>query len=309
MTVNNPLSAYNIVYFGSLGVMSYTTLAELLKRGVNIVNVVIPGAEPGTTSTNTLTRIPIVQTPAHDTVEMLALEHNIPVTYVHELDSLEVYSAISKYSPHFIFVACFPYILPAALWRIPQLACINLHPSLLPAYRGPYPLFWQLQRGEPHMGVTLHLVNDTIDGGDIILQREIHIKHGMRERAINTTFGEAGARLFVDAIKLYKNARVQATPQAPTSATYMSTPKLEDFQLKPHWPAVQAFNFMRGTEEWHAPYYVHVGNTEIRLDSAIAYTPVGKLEEDYLIEDHYVNIRFAHGVLQAYSKIPLLTGN
>jgi methionyl-tRNA formyltransferase len=295
---------YRVVFFGSTGVLSYAALAELLKRKVNVVNIVAPGTAPDNLSKDSLTRIPLIQTPKHDTIELLALEHGIPVTYVQQLDKLDAFTHIQEYAPDFIFIACFPFILPKALWQLPKIACVNLHPSLLPTYRGPQPLFWQLKKAEPHTGVTLHLVNDVIDGGDIILQKEVALKPGMRDRAINNLLGQYGGRLFAEAIRLYHAKRVKPRKQGAMLATYMSAPKDEDFELSTHWTAQHAFNFMRGTEDFGKPYFVQVGDRRLRLDSAIAYSPVGALQDAYRIEDHYVTLRFAHGVLQTYSKNP-----
>lgn len=296
-----PLSSYNIVFFGSLGVMSYAALQTLLKRKIPIATVVIPGVKPEDSMRQNLGNIPVIQAPNHDTVELLALEHNIPVTYVSRLDDLASYASFSKYEPHFILVACFPYILPQKIWQLPKVASFNIHPSLLPKYRGPNPVFWQLKNAEPHTGVTLHLVNDLVDGGDVVLQKEIIFNNGIRDRTINSIAGEQGAKLFLEALRNYRQKVLEATPQDPVAASYMGSPKTEDFELHTTWSAQHAFNFMRGTEDWKIPYSVKIGGKLFRLDSAIAYSPSGSMEEDFRIDDHLVFIRFAHGVLQAYS--------
>jgi len=300
-----PVSSYRIVFLGSLGVMSYATLRALLKRKVPIVSVVIPGIKPEDTLSNRLADIPVIQTPKHNTIELLALEYNIPITYVNRLDDLESYSQISKYNPHFILVSCFPYILPQKIWQLASVASLNVHPSLLPKYRGPNPIFWQLKNGETHTGVTLHMINDLVDGGDIILQHDITFKNGIRDRSIHAMIGEQAAKMFIESLRLYRQNAVEPKPQDPAGASYMGVPSEEDFVLPLRWSAQHAFNFMRGTEDWKMPYTVHSGGKNIRLDSAIAYSPTGALEEDHRIDGHFVFIRFAQGVLQAYSNNPL----
>jgi methionyl-tRNA formyltransferase len=296
-----PPSSYRIVFFGSLGVMSYATLRTLLRRKVPIATVVIPGINPENTSSKSLANIPVVQTPKHDTIELLALKYGIPITYINRLDDLESYSNISKYDPHFILVSCFPYILPQKIWRLANVASLNVHPSLLPKYRGPQPIFWQLKNGETQTGVTLHMLTDLVDGGDVVLQRNISFKNGARDRAIHAMAGEQGARMFVEYLRLYRQNATEARPQDPASATYNGVPKEEDFELPLRWSAQHAFNFMRGTEDWKTPYSVYCGGTNIRLQSAIAYSPATAMGEDYRIDEHFVYIRFAQGLLQAYS--------
>lgn len=305
-TATLPSSAYKIVFFGSLSVMSYAVLNYFLRRKLSIANVVIPGIKPGETQEHKLANIPIISAPEHYTIELLALEHNIPITYVNNLEDMETYSAISKYEPHFIFVACFPYILPEKIWRMPKVASLNLHPSLLPKYRGPDPIFWQLHRGEVRTGVTIHKVNNLVDGGDIILQKDLRYKNGLRDRAIKSLLGEQGAKLFIEALRLYVRECVEAKPQDPAAASYMGQAKTSDFELHINWSAQHAFNFMRGTEDWNMPYTVQIGGKNLLLESAIAYSPAGKMEEDYRIDGNIVFIRFAQGLLQAYSTNPLI---
>lgn len=302
--INTPVSSYRIVFFGSLGVMSYGALQTLLKRKIPIAAVVIPGVKPENTLHNRLGDIPVVQTPKHDTIELLALEHYIPVTYVSRLDDLESYSNISKYNPHFILTACFPYILPEKIWRLASIASLNIHPSLLPKYRGPNPIFWQLKNGETRTGVTLHLIDNLVDGGDIVLQRQITFKNGVRDRAIHLLAGEQGAKMFMETLRLYRQNAIECKPQDPAAASYMGAPTEEEFNLPIRWSAQHAFNFMRGTEDWKTPYNVRTGGRQIRLESAIAYSPTGTMEEDCQIDTPYVFIRFAQGVLQAYSNNP-----
>jgi hypothetical protein len=85
----------------------------------------------------------------------------------------------------------------------------------------------------------------------------------------------------------------------------MAAPRPEDFTMSLNWSAQHAFNFMRGTEDWGYPYWVEIDSKRVRLDSAIAYSPVGALNGAYDIDGHYVKVRFAHGVLQAFSADPL----
>lgn len=299
---NTPLSSYKILFFGSLGVMSYATLLPLLRRRIPIAAVVIPGIKPEDGITGSFSGIPVAQPPKHNTIELLALEYNIPIVYVTRLDDLESYSQLSKYEPHFIWASCFPFILPEKIWKLAKIASINLHPSMLPKYRGPNPLFWQLMRGESRTGVTLHLINDLVDGGDILLQKDVPLKNGVRDRGISAIMGEQGARLFIETLRLYQKKVLSAVPQDPAAATYMGSPKSEDFELHTTWSAQHAFNFMRGTESWKMPYAVHTGGKTLRLESALAYSPAGAMEDDYKVEDQRVYVRFAQGVLQAYSR-------
>ena len=285
--------------FGTLGVFSHAVLQQLLKHKLHISCVVIPGPEPFKMPIETMINIPVVQQPQHDTIEILALKHDIPLNYIHDINSPEAHAGLAAYNADFILIACFPYILPQPLRSLPKLACLNLHPSLLPAYRGPTPLFWQLKDGVPVFGVTLHQVSQKIDSGNIILQEQIHLRDGMRGRAIDTALGELGARLFIEALRLYGKRSVVPKIQDASQASYFPVPGVKDFELSTQWNARHAFNFMRGTNEWQQPYRISLDNQDFYLVNPIAYSPTGTIRETYQVQDGVITIRFAQGLLQA----------
>ena len=140
---NSPKPAQQrVLFLGMPDVFSHAVLEPLLNRGVNIVGVVMPGSEPNSELQN-IGGIPIVQNANHSTIEKLALEFHKPVSYVQDISSSQFKDEVEQYKPDYILVACFPSKLPPHIWQVAKIACLNLHPSLLPAYRGPYPVYWQ----------------------------------------------------------------------------------------------------------------------------------------------------------------------
>ena len=99
----------------------------------------------------------------------------------------------------FFLVACWPYLICESLVRAARKAALNLHPSLLPAYRGPDPLGDQLAAGDPDFGVTLHLLNQDFDRGDVIAQARIDNGDPADRASLEQRCAERGAGLFVDA--------------------------------------------------------------------------------------------------------------
>src|SRR6266481_1893913 len=77
--------------------------------------------------------------------------------------------------PDLIFTTGFSWKLPPELLALPRLGCVNTHPSLLPRYRGPNPLFWQFMNGETQGGLTMHRMDVDFDTGPILVQRAIEI--------------------------------------------------------------------------------------------------------------------------------------
>jgi methionyl-tRNA formyltransferase len=297
-TGNKP-AQHRVIFFGTHGTYSYSVLLPLIERGVNIVNIVIPGDIPNQ-DIGEIGGIPIVQNTNHVTIEQLALEHHIPVTYVQDINSRETLYKLEKLKPDYIFVACFPWKIPPGIFHLPKIAALNSHPSMLPAYRGPQPVFWQLRQGEAKTGVSLHLINDEIDAGDIILQTEVPLRPGMRGRAIDAKLGEFAAKLFLEALRLYQLNNINPQEQSWIQASYNPEPKFEDFELSTRWSARQAFMFMRGTEEWGRTYRLKIENTNIVLKTAMAYSPSGRITKPYLLEDNYITVQFSPGLVNAY---------
>ena len=288
-----------VLFFGMPDNFSYAVLAPLLTRGINLAGVVMPGVQPHEELQN-IGGIPIVQSPNHDTIENLALEHHKPVIYVQNISSEKFRDEISRLKPDYILMACFPYKLPPDIWQLPRIACLNLHPSLLPAYRGPYPVFWQLKNGELKTGVTLHLVSEEIDAGDIVLQTEVPLRAGLRGRAIDSRLGEFGAKLFLEALRLYQLNNINIQPQSWIQASYMPGPKFEDFEILSNWSARRAFSFIRGTEEWNRPYQINIAGKSVQIKTAMAYSPSGTIRKPYELDDNYITMQFSPGLVNAY---------
>jgi len=290
---------HRVVFFGTNSVLTHAVMEVLVGRGVNIVAVVIPGSRPDT-ELESIGGIPIVQNTNYSTAEKLALERHIPINYVQDSNLKQLSFELKKYQPDYLLVACFPFKLPPSVWQLPKIAALNLHPSMLPAYRGPQPIFWQLKNGEVKTGITLHLLNDEFDAGDVVIQSEVALRPGMRGRAIETKLGEFGARLFLEALRLYQLNNVNIQPQGWVQATYMPEPKYEDFEISTRWSARRAFMFMRGTEEWGRSYQVKLGDTNVLLKTAMAYSPSGRISKAYELQDNYITMQFSPGLVNAY---------
>ncbi|HEX6776817.1 MAG TPA: formyltransferase family protein, partial [Ktedonobacterales bacterium] len=101
------------------------------------------------------------------TVASLPPDQDVLVTnHVNRLPAM-----LAGLEPDLIVVTGFPWKLPPALLAMPKLGCINFHPALLPRYRGPNPLFWQLMNGEPETGLTVPRMEPEFDTGPILAQR------------------------------------------------------------------------------------------------------------------------------------------
>jgi methionyl-tRNA formyltransferase len=287
------------------GQFSIAPLDRLLKAGAKVGAVVVPGdracpeplprrLEPTTAGPSDL---PIIGPDLDHNIVQLAWHRGIPVWEVGLLSEASTLELIAALQPELIVVACFPHIFPAALLQLPRYGCLNLHPSLLPAYRGPAPLFWLARQNERHTGVTLHRLDEGLDTGDIVAQTGFDRLEGMSEAGLEQRCARLGADLLLGAVEQLKHGSLRHVPQPEVGASYFPWPSASDLVIPTHWPAQRAFNFLRGAENW--PLIIQIGDTQFRIRVAISYAFDQQLEQPYLLLGDELWVQFRPGVLRA----------
>jgi len=145
---------------------------------------------------------------------LLMLAQDIEITYAPELQQAECATLIRQRQIDFLLVACWPYLIEARLLESAGKATLNLHPSLLPQFRGPNPLKQQLATGDSCFGTTLHLLDQRFDHGDIISQAQLSGSlPPHRQPALEQLCARRGVELFIDAVDRYPdwNPKAQTT--------------------------------------------------------------------------------------------------
>ena len=124
-----------------------------------------------------------------------------------------------------VLVCCsFSQIMRAGILATAKSAAINIHPSLLPRYRGPLPSFWALNYGEEFSGVSFHLMQRGIDTGDIVKQFSLPIESGWDEDELNRQLFALAAENAVDVLQGFAEGRYQPYPQNESESSYYSFP-------------------------------------------------------------------------------------
>lgn len=294
-----------LVFMGMGGPLSSVPLQQLLQAGYAFQAVIIAAARPGIAwrqlprPAGTGKALPLAASaPSDPGIVQLAWKHDIPLFETSDLGAGQALEAFGRLAPHAVLVSCFAYRVPPRLLRLPQHGFLNLHPSLLPAYRGPFPLFWQLRDGLRELGVTVHRMDEALDEGPIALQTTVRLEDGLSGTEIDRRLGQAGGRLFSSALQALASDALIFNPQeGPRS--YQGRPQDEDFALDRRWPARRAFNFMRGTAEWARPYLLDIGDRRLRLRRALAYDPGGAQPQAVIQSPDSLSIQFRPGILRA----------
>lgn len=287
---------YRVLFFGGAGTFSRTVLEQLIRTDICIVGVVGYGYGPQADPPECF--IPVAR-PSPGSIMSVAASHQLPTVFVPRFDDPRTLRRLAAYSPDFILSACFPRFLPEIVRRLPRVECLNLHPSMLPAYRGPTPVFWQLRNGECNTGVSLHVVGEMIDAGDVVLQRPLKLADGIGNNEIGKQLGTVGASLFMESLELYCRDQVVPVRQDPASASYFASPGAVDFSLSTKWPARRAFNFIRGTTQWGKEYRVVAGDQVFLTHAAKDYQEFGELGSGPKDTGEFIFIQFTPGILCA----------
>jgi methionyl-tRNA formyltransferase len=297
-----------VMFFGTYGDLSLRPLAALLDDGFPLCAVVVPRPrDPSSANdgaqirrlepTALLQTLPLLDAPAAANIVHLAWEQGIPVLEVERLRDPACRAALEPFRPDVLCVSCFPQILPASLVEWPRLGGLNVHPSLLPAYRGPAPLFWHFRNGEEHAGVTIHIMDPGVDSGDILLQETFPIPEGITGPALTRDCARRGARLLVEALRGVAGRTLAASKQ-PAGGSCYSWPKAVDLEAPTTRSARWAFNFIRGVSAWGAVTIFAEGHRLV-VREALGYTETGTLGRAYERSDTArARIQFAPGILE-----------
>ena len=155
-------------------------------------------------------------------IKELALDHSIPVMQPESAREKSFLEALAAVEPDVIVVMAYGQILPQALLDIPSLACINLHASLLPKYRGAACIQAAIDAGDSHTGITVMHVVKALDAGDIILKLETPIGQNETGGELHDRLAEIAPEALRQVLGQLASGDAARTPQDPDQVSYIS---------------------------------------------------------------------------------------
>ncbi len=183
-------------------------------------------------------------------VKALALEHHVAILQPASLRPAAVVDALAAYRPEIIVVVAYGNLLPRAVLRLPPYGCINLHASLLPAYRGAAPVHWALIHGETITGYTIMQMDEHLDTGPMLWREACPIAPEDDAQSLGARLAEAGARGMIDVLAALEEGTLTAQPQPDTGASYAPKLTRDLSRLNWHQPAVTLHNLVCGLVPW-----------------------------------------------------------
>ncbi|MFZ5592101.1 MAG: methionyl-tRNA formyltransferase [Bacillota bacterium] len=183
-------------------------------------------------------------------LKVLAEELGVPVCQPEKIQGQDFAGYLAGYEPDVIVVVAYGRILPASILHLPPRGCINVHASLLPAYRGAAPIHRAIMNGESRTGVTTMLMNEGMDTGDILLQEEEPIGDEDNVAALHDRLAHKGARLLVRTLDELMAGTLQGIPQDNSQATYAPPLRRDDELIDWQRPVRDIYNRVRGLDPW-----------------------------------------------------------
>jgi methionyl-tRNA formyltransferase len=178
-------------------------------------------------------------------VKRAALSLGLPVFQPASLREQEAIAQLRELKPRLIVVAAYGQILRLPVLSIPPAGVLNVHPSLLPKYRGASPIVGALLAGEDQAGVTIMLMDEGMDTGPIIAQRVVDIAPEDTAGTLRERLSEVGAELLVETVPRWLTGTVEARPQDEMQASYTKLVTKEEAVLVWSLPALDIWRRVR----------------------------------------------------------------
>ena len=189
-------------------------------------------------------------------VKVIATEHTIPIYQPEKARHPDFVRTLKRLAPDVIVVAAFGQILPQTILDIPPSGTINLHPSLLPKYRGAAPIQWALINGETETGVTLMLLDAGEDTGDIISADRVPIRGEDTAFTLTTQLAQLGANQLLQCLSDYADwgTPLGSPTERRRSHACPAADKGDRATFDWNQPAITIHNLVRGTAIWPGAY-------------------------------------------------------
>jgi len=191
---------HSFIVLGTGGRFTYQVIQTLINNNHLPIAYVQFGKNPEQKLT-TFSNIELEIKKPESLLSELLKNHNIPIYYQSQI---KIDQFLKKNNAEYLLVACWPKLIGDKVLKAVSKAALNLHPSLLPDFRGIDPISDQIKKRNYNFGISLHLISDTYDTGDIVLQQSLNKNINRDKTNIETETAVKGAELFVKAVHTFE---------------------------------------------------------------------------------------------------------
>ncbi len=187
-------------------------------------------------------------------VKRAALNWGLPVVQPARLREVGVVEQLGGFTPDAIVVAAFGQILPPAVLSLPRLGCINVHPSLLPNFRGASPVASAILAGEEFTGVSIMLMDEGLDSGPVLARAQIPISAQDNTGSLTAKLSLIGASLLGEVLLFWSRGELTPQPQDEAEASFCSAITKEEGEIDWRLSAVDIWRRVRAFNPWPGCY-------------------------------------------------------
>ena len=260
--------ATTITLFGSLCRYTQFTLDCLIRHNLAPVCVILSGYGPDNSERQSSDRT-LLKPQAHPLIK-LCENHRIDIYYVAN-NTQRLKQFLKRTQTDYFLLSCYPQKLPTEICSLAR-HCLNIHPSKLPAFKGPDPIFWQLLAGETQTGVSVHKVTEVIDAGDVLLFEPIAFPEGARLHELHSLLLEAAVTKFSELLQS-PDSDWEFQPQNPHTTSWQNAPLENDLTIPRNVTARIAFNLARAYACTDSPLKVTASSRTYQIRDAIKWQP------------------------------------
>jgi len=183
-------------------------------------------------------------------VKGTALKYGLNVLQPHRASDTEFCQTISEMRPDLLIVIAFGQILNRELLSIPRLGPLNIHPSLLPRYRGPAPIQWTILNDDKLTGLTAIRMDTGLDTGHVILQKEVHVLPDETAGQLHNRLAVMSGDFLLEIIEKLVQGNLHETPQDNSLSSYAPKINTSNCFIKWNQDAWKISAFIRGLDPW-----------------------------------------------------------
>ena len=227
-------------------------------------------------------------------VKEYALSVGLPVFQPARVRDGEALEILKGLEPELIAVAAYGKILPLEILELPRLGCINVHSSLLPKYRGAAPINWAILNGEDETGVTIMVMAEGMDTGDILAQRATPIPMEENAAQLFERLAQMGAELLVETVAQIGAGAVTPVPQDESGSSHAPMLSRELSPMNWEKTARQLHDQVRGLYPWPAATAV-VDGVRCKILRTVLAGEAGKVAPGTVLQAGKKGLRVACG--------------
>lgn len=206
-------------------------------------------------------------------VQQLAQEHGIPVYTPATLKTADAQEMFRSHQADLAVVAAYGLLLPKAILDAPRLGCINIHPSLLPRWRGAAPIQRTVLAGDTETAVCIMQMDEGLDIGPVLLQEHTPVGETETTGQLHDRLAKLGARLCLQAVDALAETGLTHTPQTEDGVTYATKIQKSEARLNWNQPAQTVLNAIRGFNPFPGAFFEYHGEPIKVLEAELVFLP------------------------------------